>query len=141
MIWAGGHMREEDKIKNLSDFVSLAKITLKREIEEELGLSISLDHINPFYIYSSSHSKSKNHLSVCFLIEKDIEGLCLSINPYELVQKRGSSKSGSLVSIDVFKTPEYAPVESWTRLVLRKKLNTIAHEPVDLSQITLWDVD
>lgn len=140
MIWAGGHMREEDKIKDLNDFVSLAKITLKREIEEELGVSISLDDINPYYIYTTDHPNSKQHLAICFLIEIDIDGLQLSIDSYELVQKRGTSKSGTFVSIHNFENPNYAPIESWTRLILKEIFNIIAPEPTDAEQL-FWDID
>lgn len=42
LLWFGGHMREEDKIKGLSSFEDLAKITLKREVEEELGIAVAV---------------------------------------------------------------------------------------------------
>ncbi len=68
LVWFGGHMREEDKIKEVKSFEELAKITLKREVEEELGISVSLDGLSPYYIYSTAHEKSLNHLAICFLI-------------------------------------------------------------------------
>lgn len=117
LIWFGGHMREEDKIKGLDNFEDLAKITLKRETEEELGISISLDDIKPFYIYSISHVKSENHLAICFIIERDLDGLKLAINTDELMQNKGNSISGTYVNIDEFRKGNIL-VEDWSRNIL-----------------------
>lgn len=118
LVWFGGHMREEDKIKGVESFEELAKITLKREAEEELGISVSLDGLTPYYIYSTAHEKSLNHLAVCFLIEKDVEGLKLSIDSYELVQNKGTSKSGTFMNLREITLPENIPTEEWSRLIL-----------------------
>ncbi|MEF9922853.1 MAG: hypothetical protein RR769_08025 [Anaerovoracaceae bacterium] len=118
LLWFGGHMREEDKIKGLSSFEDLAKITLRREVEEELGIAVSLNEIKPFYIYSTAHEKSLNHLAVCFLIEKDLDGLKLSIDSYELVQNKGTSKSGTFMNLADISASENIPSEEWSRLIL-----------------------
>lgn len=123
LIWFGGHMREEDKIKGLSDFEELAKITLKREVEEELGISVSLNDLKPYYIYSTAHERSKNHLAVCFLIEKDLDGLKLSIDSYELMQNKGPSKSGTFMDIKKLCISEYMPSEEWSQLILSYLFN------------------
>ena len=140
MIWSGGHMREEDLTKDTPDFISLAKQTLRREIDEELGLSVCLDDINPQFIYSTDYKKSRNHLPVCFIIEKDLDSLSLSINSDELMQNRGKSKSGLFISVDKFRTEEYSPVEPWSRFILSTIFQTApidSSEPID--QITLLD--
>ncbi len=102
----------------MESFEELAKITLKREAEEELGISVSLDGLTPYYIYSTAHEKSLNHLAVCFLIEKDVEGLKLSIDSYELVQNKGTSKSGTFMNLREITLPENIPTEEWSRLIL-----------------------
>lgn len=120
LTWFGGHMREEDKINGLSTFEEVAKITLKRETEEELGISISLDSIKPYYLYSMDHEKSINHLAVCFLIEKDLDNLKLSINTDELVTNKGTSRSGTFIDIEKLKHGPFAPTEKWSQIILSK---------------------
>ncbi|MGL4393152.1 MAG: hypothetical protein ACRCSK_06935 [Fusobacteriaceae bacterium] len=120
MIWAGGHAREED-FDRTCDFIGLAKNTLKREIEEELGISIALDNIIPYYIYSTIPEKSSQHLAICFLIERDLEGLKLNLDPYELVQHKGKSKSGEFLFLKDIK--ELTPIEPWSKIILETIFN------------------
>src|SRR5699024_2919518 len=67
LLYIGGHSRYEDTTEVTShDFVSICKSTLKREIKEEIGISIALNGIQPFYIYTPSNERSEKHLAVCF---------------------------------------------------------------------------
>ena len=120
LTWFGGHMREEDKINGLETFEEVAKVTLKRETEEELGISISLDSIKPYYLYSTAHEKSTNHLAICFLIEKDLDNLKLSINTDELLTNKGTSKSGTFIDIEELKRGQIGPFEEWSKIILSK---------------------
>ena len=76
----------------------IAKNTLIREIKEELGISISLDNIEPFLIYIPV-GKSAKHLAVCFVLRLDLNNLKLKLDSYELVQRTGKSKSGTFINV------------------------------------------
>lgn len=84
--YIGGHVREEDVCGNkLSAFLDICRTALKREIREELGISISLDNISPDIIYIKDGSKSDIHLAVCFVIEKKKETMKVRIDSGELM--------------------------------------------------------
>ena len=85
-----------------------------------IGISISLDSIKPYYLYSTAHEKSPNHLAICFLIEKDLDNLKLSINTDELVANKGTSRSGTFIDIEELKRGQIGPIEEWSRVILSK---------------------
>lgn len=115
--YVGGHVRHEDIIGDkCDDFLEICKIALKREIREELGIAVSLDHIFPDFIYVRDGSRSNLHLAVCFLLEEKKETLKLRMESEELRKKRGSGRSGEFVS------PESVADggNSWTKVILNK---------------------
>lgn len=124
LLYVGGHSRYEDSTEVTShDFISICKRTLKREIKEEIGISVALNGIRPFYIYTSSDKRSEKHLAVCFVISLDEEGLKLHLDSHELVLNKGKSKSGRFLTIDeICQEPE---LEQWSELILKKCFNTV----------------
>lgn len=129
LIYVGGHSRYEDKTcSNESDFLSICKTTLKREIKEEIGISVALDNITPFFIYSNT-SKSAKHLALCFVIIIDEDSIKLRLDPHELVLNKGKSKSGKLVDISEIMTYD---LESWSSLILKYCFNINKTEQISL---------
>ena len=117
LLYIGGHTRMEDLIgDNSKDFLALCRSTLKREIKEEIGISLALNEIEPFMIYSKDNPKSKLHLAVCFFVLLDDEGVKLRLDPQELVQNKGKSKSGRFMSIE--EICNETELESWSKTIL-----------------------
>lgn len=117
LLYVGGHSRDEDLTEAMShDLLSLCRSTLKREVKEEIGISIALNDITPFCIYVSSDERSEKHLAVCFLVEIDEEGIKLRLDSQELKLKKGKSKSGHFLNVDeLIKENE---LEEWSQLIL-----------------------
>lgn len=137
LLYAGGHIRKEDRHMGYDeDFVSICRTALKREIDEELGINVSLEKIKPDIIYTPQFSSiSKRHIAICFLIEVDIEVIKLTLDPHELTQTRGTSKSGKFYPIKDFSRLDIN-FESWSRYILKKYFN---FEIDDSNQMTIFD--
>ena len=116
LLYIGGHSRFEDSTEEISkDFLSLCKSTLKRETKEEIGISIALNNIKPFVIYSQETDKSKKHIGICFVVCQSIDENGLRLDSNELILRRGTSKSGTFQAID---TLEPDDLEAWSRQIL-----------------------
>lgn len=123
LLYVGGHPRSEDFTENSAeDFLAICRKTLRREISEEIGVSLAIDRIEPFLIYTPDSEKSSRHIAVCFLIEVDINSLKLHLDPQELIMTKGTSKSGrfqdvsSLLKLNV----EY---EAWSYEIMKYCFN------------------
>ncbi|MFA6729433.1 MAG: hypothetical protein WCR95_00340 [Eubacteriales bacterium] len=90
LLYVGGHTRAEDVTNiNANDLLSICRYTLQREVKEEIGISLTFDDIIPHLIYCPDSAKSKQHLALCFLVERDdIDELKLRIDEEELVRHR-----------------------------------------------------
>lgn len=118
LLYIGGHPRFEDSTEVIShDFISMCKSTLRREVKEEIGISIALNDIQPFYIYAPFNERSKKHLAVCFLISIDEEGVKLHLDSHELILNKGKSKSGKFLSFD--EVCQEKELEEWSEIILR----------------------
>lgn len=118
LIYIGGHSRYEDKTQsNVDDFISICKTTLKREIKEEIGISIALNDIIPYFLYSKKCETSLKHLAVCFIVPVDEESLKLRLDSHELVLNKGKSKSGKFFSLDEIKS---LSMEDWSYTILSR---------------------
>ena len=116
LIYVGGHPRYEDQTaSNMEDFLSICKTTLKREINEEIGISIALDDRDPFCLYTQSDSTSKKHMAICFIIDVEEKSIKLRLDPQELVLNKGTSKSGKFVEINEI---SLNLLEDWSRTIL-----------------------
>ena len=115
LLYAGGHMRKEDLISN-KPFLKTALNTLERELNEELGLSISMEGArNPFILYCPNTRSSKRHLALGWFIKVD-ESIKLQLDNYEIVQKKGTSKSGTFLAFqDLCEKDDF---ESWSQNIL-----------------------
>ena len=116
LLYIGGHSRYEDSTEEISqDFLSICKSTLKREVKEEIGISVALSDITPFIIYSQETDISKLHIGICFVICQNLSENELRLDSSELVQRKGTSKSGTFCLVDSIE-PEN--LEAWSRKIL-----------------------
>lgn len=118
LLYVGGHSRYEDATDLISNnFLTICKTALKREIKEEIGISVALDEIIPFYIYTPTNEISSRHLAVCFLVSIDEDGLKLHLDPQELILNKGRSKSGRFFSL--LELAGESNYEEWSKEILR----------------------
>ena len=132
LLYVGGHSRYEDATYLTSDdFLAICKMALKREIKEEIGISVALNDIIPFYIYTPSNEISRKHLAICFLISIDEDGLKLHLDSHELVLNKGKSKSGRFLPLlELGIENNY---EEWSREILRYCFNLETSENIQAS--------
>lgn len=144
LLYVGGHMRKEDESKKCACFIDVVRNTLERELFEELGISVVVDKAqDPFVIYTPNTAKSKKHIAIGWFVKLN-EDSKIRLDSYELIQKKGTSKSGIFVPIkDIFE-PEFK-LESWSRTILLDLLSdsltpdqreNLLHYP---TQITMFD--
>lgn len=126
LFYAGGHVRQEDESNKYKKcFYNTIKNTLERELFEELGVSVSLDDKAPdFCLYTPKYSeKSKKHLAIGWIIHLP-ESTKFNLDSYEIVQKKGTSKSGSFLSFydieKILTNKSDVVFESWTKEILLK---------------------
>lgn len=123
LLYIGGHSRFEDMTEvTAQDFLAICRSTLKREVKEEIGISIALNEIEPFFIYSEDNDKSKKHLAVCFFVMVDEDGIKLRLDSQELVLNKGKSKSGRF--LDIKEVLKEAELERWSRIILKTCFET-----------------
>ena len=89
---------------------------MKREVKEEIGISIALDNISPVFIYTPNNEKSRKHLAICFKVSIDENLTRLRIDQNELIQNKGKTSSGKFKSIDEV---ELDKLESWGRSIMK----------------------
>lgn len=90
---------------------------LERELYEELGISFALNQKrDPFVIYTPNSNKSRKHLAIGWVIKLN-EGSKLRLDSYELVQKKGRSKSGTFIPFQNITDPDIS-LESWSKTIL-----------------------
>lgn len=96
VIWAGGHVRDEDHgdsaLKTLEN-------ALTREIDEELRLRCNLDPKLVGVVYDKSKPRSEIHLGLVFYAEISSRDVSLSITQREFKERRGTSLSGKFLEI------------------------------------------
>ncbi len=128
--YVGGHIRREDTNCCEDDgFLEICKAALKREVREELGISITLDGLLPDIIYVRDASRSDLHMAVCFVIEVKEETLKVRMESGELKMNRGKGKSGRFV--DPYSI--YNEGNSWAEVILKKYFR------VGTGQLSMFD--
>lgn len=154
LFYAGGHTRQEDEtFDTRNNFIKTSKHTLERELFEELGISISLEDTNPdFCLFTPQYSeKSKKHFAVGWIIYMPAETK-FNLDSYEIIQKKGKSKSGSFLTFyeieKIFIKNENLCLESWSQEILLRFfkdkfseyfINNINKE-IKSDQLTLFDL-
>lgn len=136
LLYVGGHMRIEDSSSNCSGFLDVLRNTLARELFEELGISAVIDkNREPFVIYTPDNAKSKKHLAIGWILPMD-EDTKFRLDSYELVQKKGTTKSGSFISFEDIINPHMS-FESWSKTIL---LELFSEQLTELQQDYLKEV-
>lgn len=135
LLYVGGHSRYEDSTEMTSrDFMSICRSALKREIKEEIGISVALNDITPFIIYTQTREQSRKHMAVCFLVMLDENGVKLRLDSNELIINRGKSKSGRFLTFD--EICNEAELEEWSEIILDHCFNIQHHSN---RQITMFE--
>ena len=122
LIYLGGHIRQEDSIHlsdDESDFLSLTRYALHREIKEEIGVDFfpSKEDVNPLCIWIRSNDRSKKHLAMCYIMEANFDAIKIRLDANEFITK-GSTKSGKVFEIEeIFK--QYNELEDWSQIILK----------------------
>jgi len=128
-LWVGGHVRLEDK-KTESTFDTFER-TLRREIKEELGESLSVLGIDPFIIYTPNNEVSERHVAVCYVIEMDLEGRKFKLTSDEFIMKTGTTNSGHVIEIkDLVSGND--KIEDWSVEILKSVFKAELSRKLDL---------
>lgn len=132
LVYVGGHTRYEDSTDIMdNNFLEICKSTLKREVKEEIGISVALNDISPFVVYATDSERSQKHLGICFVVEQDIEELHLRLDSSELIQKKGTSKSGTFLPVSDVRNEE---LESWSKQLIDYFLKIYPSGQISLDQ-------
>lgn len=132
LLYVGGHIRKEDKhYGKTTNPLELCKYALKREVKEEIGISVSLDQLVPMLIYVDDCGVSGRHLAVCFMIQVDSSITKLRMTSSELLQNKGTTKSGKFIEINEIVKEK---LDTWSRTILRTYFNRDS-----LQQITIFE--
>lgn len=124
LAYVGGHVRLEDKCSDHDQFLDICKTALKREVREELGISISLDDAVPDLIYVNDNSRSKLHMAVCFQITMKENSVKIRMESNELLKNRGKGKSGTFVCPDMV----LENCDSWSEIILKKCFGLVSKQ-------------
>lgn len=124
LLYIGGHIRVEDKTQaKAKETLKIIKKALKREIQEEIGESLSIQDAEPFLIYSRSNEKSKKHLAVCFVIEMDLEDKKFKLTSDEFIMKTGTTKSGQVFNVVDLINDNNNRFEAWSANIIKEVFN------------------
>lgn len=118
LVYVGGHMRKEDNTPDCKCALDVMRNTLKRELFEELGQSLTVSkEETPFVIYAPENDRSKKHMAIVWVI-KISEDTKLRLDSSELVQKKGRSNSGVFLPYaEVIRKGNQ--LEAWSRLIFQ----------------------
>jgi len=139
LLYVGGHIRAEDATDiNSDNLLSICRYTLRREIDEELGISVAIDDIIPKIIYTPDTPKSSRHIGICFFIDRKIDDLKLRIDQNELILNRGRSKSGQFQEVKELSRKKDDSYESWSVEIAKYFFDIVIKKP---STQILFDID
>lgn len=133
VIWAGGHVREQDTADN----DDVLKTGLRRELSEELFIKSQYSVDGPIgFVYFPGNIRSRKHLGVVYKVELTSDEVALGLDQSEFKERRGKSVSGTFQSPEQLK--DYCSgMEQWSKSIL-KNLYGIAQE--SSGQKELFDV-
>ena len=135
LLYIGGHIRLEDE-QGDGNYTTFQK-ALHREIQEEIGESITIKNNHPFMIYTPDNEKSARHVAVCYIIEMDLEEKKFKLTSDEFIMKTGTSKSGQILGIKELLKGNFK-LESWSKYILKEVFNVDAKDK-DLFEKD-WDI-
>ena len=121
VIWAGGHVRQEDA--NGGNPVVRAAL---RELKEELRLDINPDDLSLVgAVYVDVGGSTSQHVALCYEWWADSDDVAVALSSAEFFERRGTSVSGSFVSVEQLGRDLDADKlsEPWTAEILENVLN------------------
>lgn len=117
LCYIGGHSRIEDCDDPNEDIFKTMKQTLHREVQEEIGESLSIRDSRPFIICTPDDKRNAQHFAICYIIEMDLENKKFKLTSDEFTMKTGKSKSGHIVNVnDVCKMN----IDTWSKVIIEK---------------------
>jgi predicted NUDIX family phosphoesterase len=120
VIWAGGHVRKEDAF----DGDSLIRCAI-RELQEELRLSVTSDTLTLLgSVYADHGGSTSKHVAIVYEWRAASDDLSIALSSAEFFERRGTSLSGSFVSLDVLtdEVDTEKMAEAWTAEIVKTLL-------------------
>ena len=95
VLWAGGHVRKEDAVNG-----DTLKYALARELHEELRLDVDKSDLTLLgCVYTPANGKSAKHVAIVYEWRAKTDDVAVSLSAAEFYERRGTSLSGTFVSI------------------------------------------
>jgi len=128
LVYIGGHVRKEDEKGEVLKTIEQA---IHREIQEEIGESISIQNSKPFIIYTPTSKVSHKHAAFCYIIEMDLDDKKFKLTSDEFIMKTGTTKSGQILSVKEVASGKYE-TEPWTEEIMKKVFNIKVNKSIEL---------
>ncbi len=124
LLYLGGHTREEDSFSTQDKSLStLSKLSLRREIKEEIGINYipPESEDNPICIWVKDNDRSRKHFAICYVMEVNFSRTKFKLDPNEFMTT-GNTKSGKILDLaEIIKRQD--ELESWSKIILRDIFN------------------
>lgn len=120
VIWAGGHVRKEDQANG----DSMLRCAL-REVQEELRLSLDTHElILRGAVYSETNERTAQHVAIVYEWRAETDDVAVALSSAEFFERRGTSLSGSFVSLnDLARDVDSGKIsEAWSVEIVRQLL-------------------
>lgn len=120
VIWAGGHVRSEDK-HNGNSIIQC----IMRELKEELRLNILEKDLTLLgAIYSDVGKRTSNHVAIVYEWRTHNDDVNVALCSAEFFERRGTSLSGKFVDLDTVRklVKEQRDSEVWSEEILEQFL-------------------
>lgn len=118
VVWAGGHVREEDASNGDPILHCLC-----RELDEELRLSIDRKELKFIgAVYDPVSEKSKKHLALLHEWQAPTDDDSVTLTAAEFRERRGNSVSGTFQAISGIRgvLGPKSSLEPWSKIILRE---------------------
>lgn len=133
VIWAGGHVREEDNIEGKA----LVQCAL-RELQEELRLCVEADKLKLLgAVYSDTGGSTSKHAAIVYEWTAETDDVAVALSSAEFFERRGTSLSGSFIDLTQLSNEVESgkTSEEWTSQIVK---NLLAGESFEFRQ-SLFD--
>jgi len=124
LLYLGGHTREEDSFSTQDkSLLTLSKLSLRREIKEEIGINYipPESEDNPICIWVRDNERSKKHFAICYVMEVNFSRTKIRLDPNEFMTG-GNTKSGKILDLAEVIEKQHE-LESWSKFILRDVFN------------------
>jgi predicted NUDIX family phosphoesterase len=97
VIWAGGHVRKEDKANGASVLQGAV-----RELQEELRLFVEPEELKLLgAVYRDEGERTSKHVAIVYEWRAQTDDVAVALSTAEFFERRGTSLSGKFVSLKV----------------------------------------